>query len=57
MRNFHFHNSRPKWDGGLYEGDEHVRTEALYLAKELGADYIEFELKVYALKLLCHDNL
>ncbi|KAF3454389.1 hypothetical protein FNV43_RR04836 [Rhamnella rubrinervis] len=37
---------RPKWDGGLYEGDEHVRLETLNLAKELGADYVDYELKV-----------
>ncbi|KAG4111425.1 hypothetical protein ERO13_D13G103600v2 [Gossypium hirsutum] len=37
---------RPKWDGGLYEGDEHSRLQALRLAAELGADYIDFELKV-----------
>jgi 3-dehydroquinate dehydratase/shikimate dehydrogenase len=37
---------RPKWEGGLYEGDEHTRVETLQLAKELGADYIDFELKV-----------
>ncbi|XP_062084609.1 bifunctional 3-dehydroquinate dehydratase/shikimate dehydrogenase, chloroplastic-like [Humulus lupulus] len=37
---------RPKWNGGLYEVDEHVRMEALHLAKELGADYVEFELEV-----------
>ncbi|KAL5566203.1 hypothetical protein UlMin_029367 [Ulmus minor] len=37
---------RPTWDGGLYEGDENARLETLDLAKELGADYVEFELKV-----------
>ncbi|KAK8317622.1 hypothetical protein V6Z11_A13G118600 [Gossypium hirsutum] len=37
---------RPKWDGGLYEGDEHSRLQTLRLAAELGADYIDFELKV-----------
>ncbi|XP_060966881.1 bifunctional 3-dehydroquinate dehydratase/shikimate dehydrogenase, chloroplastic isoform X6 [Cannabis sativa] len=37
---------RPKWNGGFYEGDEHGRIEALHLAKDLGADYVEFELKV-----------
>ncbi|KAA8536928.1 hypothetical protein F0562_029406 [Nyssa sinensis] len=37
---------RPKWEGGHYEGDEHMQLEALNLAKELGADYIELELKV-----------
>ncbi|KAM6596804.1 hypothetical protein CsatA_007328 [Cannabis sativa] len=37
---------RPKWNGGFYEGDEHSRIEALQMAKDLGADYVEFELKV-----------
>ncbi|KAH9754555.1 Shikimate dehydrogenase [Citrus sinensis] len=37
---------RPKWAGGLYEGDEHKRLEALHLAEDLGADYVDFELKV-----------
>ncbi|XWS58507.1 hypothetical protein CRYUN_Cryun08bG0040100 [Craigia yunnanensis] len=37
---------RPKWEGGQYEGDEHSRLEALHLAIEMGADYIDFELKV-----------
>ncbi|KAB5556305.1 hypothetical protein DKX38_007214 [Salix brachista] len=37
---------RPKWEGGQYEGDEHKRLEALRLAHDLGADYIDFELKV-----------
>ncbi|KAJ6775301.1 SHIKIMATE DEHYDROGENASE [Salix purpurea] len=35
-----------KWEGGQYEGDEHKRLEALRLAHDLGADYIDFELKV-----------
>lgn len=39
-------NSRPKWDGGLYEGDEQARLETLNLAKELGAEYVDYELKV-----------
>ncbi|KAJ6996139.1 bifunctional 3-dehydroquinate dehydratase/shikimate dehydrogenase [Populus alba x Populus x berolinensis] len=37
---------RPKWEGGQYEGDEHRRLEALRLANDLGADYIDLELKV-----------
>ncbi|KAK6232818.1 hypothetical protein SCA6_002891 [Theobroma cacao] len=37
---------RPKWEGGQYEGDENSRLEALCLAREMGADYIDFELKV-----------
>lgn len=34
------------WEGGQYEGDEQERLQALLLAKDLGADYIELELKV-----------
>ncbi|KAK4476681.1 hypothetical protein RD792_015841 [Penstemon davidsonii] len=37
---------RPIWEGGLYKGDEEARLQALFLAKDLGADYIELELKV-----------
>ncbi|KAF9607433.1 hypothetical protein IFM89_035571 [Coptis chinensis] len=37
---------RPKWEGGRYEGDEIVRLNALQLAMELGADYVDVELKV-----------
>lgn len=37
---------RPKWEGGQFEGDENKRLETLHLAKELGADYIDYELKV-----------
>ncbi|XP_031270968.1 bifunctional 3-dehydroquinate dehydratase/shikimate dehydrogenase, chloroplastic-like isoform X1 [Pistacia vera] len=37
---------RPKWAGGQYEGDEQKRLEALHIAEELGADYVDFELKV-----------
>ncbi|RYR52548.1 hypothetical protein Ahy_A06g027451 isoform C [Arachis hypogaea] len=62
ITNFHPHNDlqtiltnkllpilfsyRPKWEGGLYEGDENIRLEALQLAMELGADFIDIELKV-----------
>ncbi|KAL0425396.1 UNVERIFIED_CONTAM: Bifunctional 3-dehydroquinate dehydratase/shikimate dehydrogenase, chloroplastic [Sesamum radiatum] len=35
----------PTWEGGEYEGDEQERLQALLLAKDLGADYIELELK------------
>lgn len=38
--------SRPKWAGGQYEGDEHKRLEALNIAEELSADYVDFELQV-----------
>eukprot|EP00268_Persea_americana_P020096 TRINITY_DN20350_c0_g1_i4.p1 TRINITY_DN20350_c0_g1~~TRINITY_DN20350_c0_g1_i4.p1 ORF type:complete len:560 (+),score=104.85 TRINITY_DN20350_c0_g1_i4:223-1902(+) len=37
---------RPKWEGGQYEGDDNKRFDALRLAMELGADYIDIELKV-----------
>ncbi|KAF9595504.1 hypothetical protein IFM89_000592, partial [Coptis chinensis] len=35
----------PKWDGGQYEGDETSRLVALCLAIQLGADYVDVELK------------
>ncbi|XP_020222637.1 bifunctional 3-dehydroquinate dehydratase/shikimate dehydrogenase, chloroplastic isoform X2 [Cajanus cajan] len=37
---------RPKWEGGKYDGDENKRLDALRLAMELGADYIDVELQV-----------
>jgi 3-dehydroquinate dehydratase / shikimate dehydrogenase len=37
---------RPKWEGGEYEGDDERRLEALMLAMELGAEYVDIELKV-----------
>ncbi|KAK8470702.1 hypothetical protein PHAVU_003G035000 [Phaseolus vulgaris] len=37
---------RPKWEGGMYDGDENKRLDALRLAMELGADYIDVELQV-----------
>ncbi|XVE82036.1 hypothetical protein DITRI_Ditri15bG0114500 [Diplodiscus trichospermus] len=37
---------RPVWEGGQYGGDEKERLDALRLAMELGADYIDVELKV-----------
>ncbi|XP_040385190.1 bifunctional 3-dehydroquinate dehydratase/shikimate dehydrogenase, chloroplastic-like isoform X2 [Oryza brachyantha] len=37
---------RPKWEGGEYEGDEEPRLEALLLAMEMGAEYVDVELKV-----------
>lgn len=36
---------RPKWEGGLYEGDESARIAILYKAMELGAEYVDVELK------------
>ncbi|MED6182771.1 hypothetical protein PIB30_031877 [Stylosanthes scabra] len=37
---------RPNWEGGMYQGDDNSRFEALRLAMDLGADYIDIELKV-----------
>ncbi|KAM0954297.1 putative shikimate dehydrogenase, 3-dehydroquinate dehydratase [Dioscorea sansibarensis] len=37
---------RPKWEGGQYEGDDTRRFEAIRLAMELGAEYVDIELKV-----------
>ncbi|KAK6915503.1 Protein kinase domain [Dillenia turbinata] len=37
---------RSKEDGGQYEVEEDARVEALLLAKEFGADYIEYEVKL-----------
>ena len=37
---------RPIWEGGQYDGDESQRQNALRLAVELGADYVDVELKV-----------
>ncbi|XP_058222429.1 bifunctional 3-dehydroquinate dehydratase/shikimate dehydrogenase, chloroplastic-like [Rhododendron vialii] len=37
---------RPTWEGGRYDGDESTRQAALRRAMELGADYIDIELKV-----------
>ncbi|CAL5380978.1 unnamed protein product [Camellia sinensis] len=37
---------RPIWESGQYEGDENKRQDALRLAMELGADYIDVELQV-----------
>ncbi|GAB4835886.1 hypothetical protein Ancab_000805 [Ancistrocladus abbreviatus] len=36
---------RPKWEGGRYAGDESKRLGALQRAMELGANYIDVELK------------
>ncbi|KAL9329329.1 hypothetical protein ACSQ67_004332 [Phaseolus vulgaris] len=37
---------RPKWEGGMYDGDENKRLDALRVAMELGADYVDVELQV-----------
>jgi len=38
--------SRPIWEGSQYEGDETKRREALRLAMQLRANYIDVELEV-----------
>lgn len=38
---------RPKWEGGMYDGEDNKRLDALRLAIELGADYIDVELQVF----------
>jgi 3-dehydroquinate dehydratase len=43
---------RPQWGGGRYTGDESSRLEALRLAVELGADFIDIELEVCLISLL-----
>lgn len=43
------HLSRPKWEGGQYDGDEKHRLDVLRLAMELGADYIDVEFQVLLL--------
>lgn len=37
---------RPVWEGGEYKGDDKKRFEAMQLAMELGAEYVDIELKV-----------
>ncbi|XP_065853587.1 bifunctional 3-dehydroquinate dehydratase/shikimate dehydrogenase, chloroplastic-like [Euphorbia lathyris] len=37
---------RPIWEGGQYEGDETKRQDALRLAMQLGANYVDVELEV-----------
>ncbi|XP_024021447.1 bifunctional 3-dehydroquinate dehydratase/shikimate dehydrogenase, chloroplastic [Morus notabilis] len=37
---------RPIWEGGQYDGDEKTRLDALRLAMEYGADYVDVELQV-----------
>lgn len=46
------------WEGGQYEGDENKRQDALRLAMELGASYIDVELEVTlsTLQTLQHPN-
>ncbi|XP_068330081.1 bifunctional 3-dehydroquinate dehydratase/shikimate dehydrogenase, chloroplastic-like isoform X3 [Pyrus communis] len=43
---------RPKWEGGQYDGDEKYRLDALRLAMELGADFIDVELQVPTIGLV-----
>lgn len=42
---------RPVWEGGHYEGDESKRQNALRLAMELGAHYVDVELQVDTLQM------
>lgn len=37
---------RPIWEGGQYDAGENERMDVLWLAMELGADYIDVELQV-----------
>lgn len=37
---------RPHWEGGQYQGDDSTRFSALRSAIELGAEYVDIELKV-----------
>ena len=37
---------RPQWEGGKFVGDESSRQNALQLALNLGANFIDIELKV-----------
>ncbi|KAJ4837009.1 hypothetical protein Tsubulata_044429 [Turnera subulata] len=37
--------TRPAWEGGQYDGDERTRLDALRLAIESGADYVDVELQ------------
>ncbi|KAL5566199.1 hypothetical protein UlMin_029363 [Ulmus minor] len=37
---------RPIWEGGQYKGDESKRQDALCVAMEVGADFIDIELQV-----------
>eukprot|EP00249_Psilotum_nudum_P017054 c26130_g1_i3 orf=338-1879(+) len=39
---------RPKWEGGEYEGDDKLRLDALQLAADLGAEFVDVELQVAA---------
>ncbi|KAL2620382.1 hypothetical protein R1flu_000587 [Riccia fluitans] len=36
---------RPTWEGGQYVGDEAPRLQALHLAADLGAEYVDVELQ------------
>src|SRR5579862_1581330 len=38
---------RPKWEGGLYDGDEALRFGLLEEACRLGADYVDVEFRAY----------
>lgn len=38
---------RAKWEGGEWEGDEVTRQDLLRTAIDLGAEYVDVELKVF----------
>ncbi|KAK4337764.1 hypothetical protein RND71_042251 [Anisodus tanguticus] len=38
---------RPIWEGNQFEDDAHKQLEVLRWAKELGADYVELDLKIH----------
>lgn len=44
---------RPSWEGGQYEGDETKRQDALRLAMQLGATYVDIELQVINILSVC----
>lgn len=43
---------RPKWEGGEYEGEDEPPFDELLLAMELGAEYVDIDLKVGLSSLL-----
>jgi Type I 3-dehydroquinase len=43
---FDFWYFRPNWEGGQYQGDDLTRFNVLRSAIELGAEYVDIELKV-----------
>jgi 3-dehydroquinate dehydratase/shikimate dehydrogenase len=39
--------NRPKWEGGMFEGEEQKRYLSLIYATQLGAEYVDVEFKAY----------